>query len=91
MIQHPIIRRIVATIAAEHGCTIPHLLDRDHSHVPKVAEARRHAMAVVRWSTGLSYPEIGEMFGGRSHDVVLKAVRRWENELTRRHEKETRP
>jgi chromosomal replication initiator protein len=45
---------------------------RNHS----VAWPRMIAMFLCRQITGLSYPEIGAIFGGRDHSTVMSAVRK---------------
>ena len=39
-----------------------------------IAFARHEAMAVVKDRWGLSYPRIGQMFGGRDHTTVLHGI-----------------
>lgn len=44
----------------------------------RVAQARQIAMYVCRRRLGLSYPELGRLFGGRDHTTVLHAVKKIE-------------
>jgi len=41
-----------------------------------LVDARQIAMYVMRELTELSYPSIGEQFGGRDHTTVLHAVQK---------------
>lgn len=43
---------------------------------PQLALARQIAMYVCRRRLGLSYPELGRMFGGRDHSTVVHAVKK---------------
>jgi len=54
-----------------------------HSRSPSVTRARQVAMAVVRASTDMSFPELGRLFG-RDHTTVQAAVVRVEGCVTLR-------
>ena len=41
-----------------------------------IARARQTAMSLTRKITGLSYPAIGERFGGKDHSTVINAEQR---------------
>ncbi|MFL5407274.1 MAG: helix-turn-helix domain-containing protein, partial [Myxococcales bacterium] len=41
-----------------------------------IARARQTAMYLTRKITGLSYPAIGERFGGKDHSTVINAEQR---------------
>ena len=43
---------------------------------PQLVLARQIAMYVCRRRLGLSYPELGRMFGGRDHSTVVHAVKK---------------
>lgn len=43
-----------------------------------IVRARQIAMYICRRKLGLSYPELGRMFGGRDHTTVLHAIRKIE-------------
>lgn len=72
------VAQVVRRIAREHGCTLEDIYGT--SRHDSIARARRHAMAVLRWSTALSLPELGRIFG-RDHTTILTAVRKYEAEL----------
>ena len=44
--------------------------------VPSFARPRHIAMALCRMFTSMSYPQIGQAFGGRDHTTVISATRR---------------
>ena len=44
----------------------------------KIAAPRHMAMYIVRKLIGLSYPEIGEAFGGRDHTSIMHGVKKIE-------------
>jgi len=72
------VTQAVRRIARDSGCTAEDIYGT--SRHPIVARARRRAMAVLRWSTTLSLPELGRIFN-RDHTSVLTAVRKYEDEL----------
>jgi chromosomal replication initiator protein len=67
--------RVTEEIAESHGVTLDMVLGPERSD--HIVRAREHALAVVRWSTGLSFPAIGNIFD-RDHSTVMSAVRRYE-------------
>lgn len=79
---------IMHLVAAHFHVRSDDLRTRDrHAHV---ALARHIAMYVVRAALGLSYPVIGQLFGGRDHTTVMSAIRKIEaqrttNEAVQRH------
>ncbi len=50
------------------------------SKARSITRPRRMAMYLVRKHTGASFPQIGELFGGKSHTTVMDACRRVEKE-----------
>jgi Bacterial dnaA protein helix-turn-helix len=72
--------RIADELSAGAGVETARVLSRDR--FPSVVAVRRRLIALIRWSTGLSYPEIGGIFG-LDHTSVLSAVRKREAELSR--------
>jgi chromosomal replication initiation ATPase DnaA len=74
----PVFRRLAERISAEHGLPAAAMLSRRRTK--RIAFARAHFVAVLRWSTGLSYPEIGHLIG-RDHRVIIAAVRSYEAAL----------
>lgn len=75
--------KVLEGIATEHN-----LLDGKSvfhkTRNPRVVEARDHFLAVLRWSTSLSLPELGFIFH-LDHTSVLMAIRRHENVLNGKH------
>lgn len=69
---------VLKNIASEYGISVGEMLSRCRE--PDVDRARRHAMAVLRWSTNWSFPVIGKIFG-RDHTTVMHAIRKYEAEL----------
>lgn len=69
---------VAKTIAEEHALDLFDVLSKDRS--ASLVRARDHVLAVVRWSTGLSLPEMGRMFAVDS-TTVLEAVRRHDARL----------
>lgn len=65
-------------IATEHHISVDAMMSR--SRQPDLVRARVRAMAVLRWSTGWSLPDLGRLFG-RDHTTILAAVRSYEAEL----------
>jgi hypothetical protein len=66
---------LIARTATLHQVAIHGVLSPSRS--PSLVRARDHAMALIRWSTGLSFPEIGRLFD-RDHTSVIAAVDRYE-------------
>lgn len=48
-----------------------------------ISQPRHVAMYLVKTMTSLSYPEVGEQFGGKDHSTVIYAVNKIEQELSR--------
>ena len=67
---------ILVKIAQEHGGLSAGSLIGP-SRYSEVVRARHHAMAVLRWSAGWSFPLIGKIFC-RDHTTVMAAVKKWE-------------
>lgn len=63
---------IAASVAQAHDLTLADLIGR--SRVRKIAHARQHAYAAVRDGTRLSMYQIGQRFGGRSHQSVWHGI-----------------
>jgi len=73
-VSDPFVAEVLAIVAAEFGMTEREMLapTRDHS----VWKPRMAAMYYARLLTSCSLPELGRVFGGRSHTTVLRAFRR---------------
>ena len=66
-------------IAKEHGILFAKsILDKTRN--PRIVLARDHFLALVRWSTTLSLPEMAFIFR-MDHTSILSAIRRHENLL----------
>lgn len=72
------VRGVVSRIAHEHGCSVDDLYGT--SRYATIVRARHHAIAVLRWSTSLSLPDIGRIFN-RDHTPILAGIRKYEDEL----------
>lgn len=46
---------------------------------PEIALARQISMYLCRRCLGISYPELGRLFGGKDHSTVIHAVKKIEN------------
>jgi chromosomal replication initiation ATPase DnaA len=69
--------RVIRRIARDHGVTYADIMKKGIGS-KAVSNARHHAMAVIRWSTTWSLPEIARLFHRHDHTTVLSAVRKWE-------------
>lgn len=69
----------IAETASRHGLTVSDVTSARRTR--RYAWPRQEAMTVVRDRFGLSYPEIGILFGGRDHKTVVKGVRRHRSRL----------
>jgi len=67
-------REIMERAAPRYGFTVGQLCGVER-HKPLVL-ARQKAMYAIRELTKHSYPDIGNMFGGRDHTTVIHAVRK---------------
>lgn len=66
---------LLSKIAKEHGVTSEQI--KSKSRHPHIVRARDHFLAIIKWSTGLSYPVIAGFFN-MDHSSVIQAVRRYE-------------
>jgi chromosomal replication initiation ATPase DnaA len=76
--------RVIRAIASEHGVSYDDVMSRRRG-LAIVVSARHHAMAVLRWSTTWSLPEIARIFNRHNHTTVISAVRNWERVLNAQH------
>lgn len=74
-----LIARLLTAVAAEHGVALDELVG--HRRHASLVRARDHAAALLRWSTSLSYPELGRVLGGRDHTTVIESVKRHERAI----------
>jgi chromosomal replication initiation ATPase DnaA len=73
-----LVRAIITAVAERYGITPEAIVEkRPGLKAPKYAIARHVAIWLVRYHTGLSYPEIGRrFFSGRDHTTILYGCRR---------------
>lgn len=72
--RDPLVTEILAAVAEEFGLTEMEMMAHCRGH--GVWRPRMAAMYYTRLLTGCSLPELGRIFGGRSHTTVLRAFRR---------------
>lgn len=70
---------VLEEVAATWNVPVAELTGR--SRLPMHVWPRHLAMFLVRFATGLSFPQIGVRFGGRDHSTVLNAYGKIEHEL----------
>ncbi|NOT05683.1 MAG: chromosomal replication initiator protein DnaA [Anaerolineales bacterium] len=64
--------RVVDLVARKFNLTVEKLLSRDRTK--DVAHPRQIAMYLLRVEFDISYPQIGEVLGGRDHSTVMSAI-----------------
>jgi chromosomal replication initiator protein len=64
--------RVVDLVARKFNITAEKLLGRDRTK--EVAHPRQIAMYLLREEFKISYPQIGEVLGGRDHSTVMSAI-----------------
>lgn len=64
--------RVVDLVARKFNLTVEKLLSRDRTK--DVAFPRQIAMYLLREETNYSFPQIGEVLGGRDHSTVMSAI-----------------
>jgi chromosomal replication initiator protein len=64
--------RVVDLVARKFNLTVEKLLGRDRTR--DVAFPRQIAMYLLREETNFSFPQIGEVLGGRDHSTVMYAI-----------------
>lgn len=62
-------KRIISTIASEFDITSEEIKSRRRTH--RLALPRQVAMYILREEADISYPQIGEILGGRDHTTVM--------------------
>lgn len=70
----PLAVEIISIVAAEFGLTEREMLTPTRDH--RIFMPRMAAMYYTRLLTQCSLPELGRLFGDRSHTTVLRAFRR---------------
>jgi chromosomal replication initiator protein len=62
-------KRIIETIANEFNVTTEEMKSRSRKH--RLALPRQVAMYILREEADISFPQIGEILGGRDHTTVI--------------------
>lgn len=73
-VSDPFVAEVIATVAAEFELTEREMMVHSRDH--RLWKPRMAAMYYARLLTSCSLPELGRVFGGRSHTTVLRAFRR---------------
>ncbi|MBC7950930.1 MAG: hypothetical protein H7Z12_03795 [Rhodospirillaceae bacterium] len=73
-VSDPFVAEVISTIAAEFGLSEREMMTHSRDH--RLWKPRMAAMYYARLLTSCSLPELGRVFGGRSHTTVLRAFRR---------------
>lgn len=73
-VSDPFVADVIATVAAEFGLSEREMMTHSRDH--RLWKPRMAAMYYSRLLTSCSLPELGRVFGGRSHTTVLRAFRR---------------
>jgi chromosomal replication initiator protein len=72
--RDPFVAEVLAAVADEFGLSEKAMMAPSRGY--DVWKPRMAAMYYARLLTGCSLPELGRIFGGRSHTTVLRAFRR---------------
>jgi chromosomal replication initiator protein len=72
--------QIIDVVSQHYGFTITEI--KGVSRKKPLAEARQIAMYITRETTDLSFPAIGNQFGGRDHTTVMHSVKRVEERMS---------
>ncbi|MBF0325856.1 helix-turn-helix domain-containing protein [Magnetospirillum moscoviense] len=73
-VSDPFVADVIAAVAAEFGLSEREMMVHSRDH--RLWKPRMAAMYYCRLLTSCSLPELGRVFGGRSHTTVLRAFRR---------------
>jgi chromosomal replication initiator protein len=71
--------RVVDAVARKFGLTADTLLGRDRTK--DVARSRQIAMYLLREEAKISFPQIGEVLGGRDHSTIMSAYEKIKEQL----------
>lgn len=73
-VSDPFVADVISIVAAEFGLSEREMMVHSRDH--RLWKPRMAAMYYSRLLTSCSLPELGRVFGGRSHTTVLRAFRR---------------
>ncbi|CAA7611770.1 helix-turn-helix domain-containing protein [Magnetospirillum sp. UT-4] len=73
-VSDPFVVEVITSVAAEFGLSEREMMTHSRDH--RLWKPRIAAMYYARLLTSCSLPELGRVFGGRSHTTVLRAFRR---------------
>ncbi|MCC7119646.1 MAG: chromosomal replication initiator protein DnaA [Anaerolineales bacterium] len=73
--------RVFDLVAKKFNTTVEKLLGRDRSR--DVALPRQIAMYILREEANFSFPQIGEILGGRDHSTVMYAIEKISDQIER--------
>jgi chromosomal replication initiator protein len=73
--------RVFDLVARKFNTTVEKLLGRDRSR--DVALPRQIAMYILREEANFSFPQIGEVLGGRDHTTVMYAIEKISDQIER--------
>lgn len=68
---------IIATVAKIYGFTTKQIVGK--KRYPKIAEARHLCIYLCRTLLGITYMEIGKIFGGKDHSTVVYSIKKIED------------
>jgi chromosomal replication initiator protein len=71
--------RVVDLVARKFNLTVEKLLSRDRTK--EVAHPRQIAMYLLREEAKISFPQIGEVLGGRDHSTVMSAIEKIKDQI----------
>ncbi len=71
--------RVVDLVARKFNLTVEKLLGRDRTK--DVAHPRQIAMYLLREEAKISFPQIGEVLGGRDHSTVMSAIEKIKEQI----------
>lgn len=71
--------RVVDLVARKFNLTVEKLLGRDRTK--EVAHPRQIAMYLLREEAKISFPQIGEVLGGRDHSTVMSAIEKIKQQI----------
>ncbi len=71
--------RVVDIVARKFNLTVEKLLSRDRTK--DVAHPRQIAMYLLREDAKISFPQIGEVLGGRDHSTVMSAIEKIKEQI----------